>query len=226
MIIGSGLLGVGFLKSNTLYNGEIIFASGVSNSTEIKAADFDREKALVLKTISEHPERKFIYFSSVLAGISDKPYYAHKMQVEELIKHHSHHYLIFRIPQVIGAGGNKNTLFNYLKEAINTHQPITVYQDAKRALLDIDDLVQIVNYCKGRLNESIIHLSAIEKIEVSELVAKMGLTLNKQPIINYKTLPHDNDWPQENSPIVEEAIAHLGIKKQGYTDKVIKKYIY
>lgn len=224
MIIGGGLLGSSFSKSSGNYKNIVVFASGVSNSKGVKEADFAREKDLVVKTIKSHKELTFIYFSSILAGICDNQYYNHKLEIEKLIAHQTDNYLIFRIPQIVGGSGNKNTLFNYLKNSIKNDQIITIYKDVKRSLIDIDDLVNIVNYCKNAAHEKIIYIAAIEKIDVLELANKIGSALKKHPLVKTQTSNENNNWDQKNSPIVEEALQFLGIEKLGYTDKIIEKY--
>jgi nucleoside-diphosphate-sugar epimerase len=225
MIIGGGLLGNGFVTSKHDYQHFVVFASGVSNSREIKAADFVREKELIIKTIRDHKKLTFIYFSSILAGVCDNPYYNHKLAMEALIKKETDHYRIFRIPQVVGGSGNKNTLFNYFKNSINQNEAITVYKDVQRSLIDIDDLIHIIHYCKDATDDKLIYIAAIEKIDVLDIVNKIGAKLNKTPIIKLQTAPDNNNWSHENSGIVEQAIAFLGIQKTGYTDRIIEKYI-
>ena len=81
MVIGNGLLGREFKKYND-FNNCIIFASGVSNSNETDNVEFEREKLLLIKTIKENKDMKIIYFSSVLAGITNNKYYGHKIELE------------------------------------------------------------------------------------------------------------------------------------------------
>ena len=224
MIIGHGLLGSAFLKSVEHYKDYIVFTSGVSNSKEIKTDDFKREKNLVLKTIRDHRQLTFIYFSSVLAGINNNKYYNHKLEIEALIKKETEDYIIFRIPQIIGRLGNKNNLINHFKNSIKANKEIVIYTNAQRALIDIDDLANIVDYCKDVTHDKMIYLSGIEKIDVSELVDKIGGALNKKPIVRFEECD-GNNWYQENSPVIEQAIKYLGIEKLGYTEKIIRKYV-
>lgn len=224
MIIGNGLLGSGFIKSSDDYDNYIVFTSGVSNSKEIRADDFKRERNLVLKTIREQNQLTFIYFSSVLAGINNNKYYNHKLEIEALIKKETSNYIIFRIPQIVGGVGNKNNLINYFKTSIKSEKEITIYKNVKRSLVDIDDLADIVNYCKDTSIGKMIYFSGIEKIDVYDIVTQVGVVLNKKPIVRFDDC-EDNNWTQENSPIIDQAINYLGIEKSGYTEKIIRKYI-
>ena len=86
MIIGNGLISSVFDKNKKDYENYLVFASGVSNSKETNEEQFIREKELVLKCIYENKNLTFLYFSSVLVGITNNDYYNHKLAMEELIK--------------------------------------------------------------------------------------------------------------------------------------------
>ncbi|AZA87213.1 hypothetical protein EG349_10640 [Chryseobacterium shandongense] len=86
MIIGNGIM------ANALqpYDKEdvIFFASGVSNSLEKEASEFDRETTLLKSVISRNPDKKLIYFSTCSIydpTKSESPYVIHKLKVEKLI---------------------------------------------------------------------------------------------------------------------------------------------
>ena len=225
MIIGNGLLAKGFINSNINHDDFIIFCSGVSNSKEMNYDNFNREKELVIKTITENKNLKFIYFSSILTGVSNNKYYNHKIDVENLIKKESNNYIIFRVPQIIGSIGNKSNLFNFLKESILNDEEINIFENVKRALLDIDDLIDIVNYCKDKVNSEIINISYIEKISVLELVGIISNYLNKIPKIKTIFNKTVDNWDIKNSEIIYQYISDINIKTNGYTNKIVKKYI-
>ena len=95
----------------------VVFASGVSNSTETDPAAFAREEAL----LREHLEdpRTLLYFSS--CGVADehearRPYILHKRAMEDLVRAHGGR--IVRLPQVVGRTDNPHTLTNYLRDRI------------------------------------------------------------------------------------------------------------
>jgi hypothetical protein len=228
MVIGNGLLGREFKKYND-FNNCIIFASGVSNSNETDNVEFEREKLLLIKIIKENKDMKIIYFSSVLAGITNNKYYGHKIELEELIKKETNNHLIFRIPQVVGNNGNKNNLFNYLITSIINNSRIIIYDKIDRAIIDVDDVVKIVGYCNNKTTGETLFLSAIEKIKVMDLYIKITSFLNKEQNAIKGYTPEgkwlNENWLKDNSVIVNEAINALDISPNGYTDKIINKYI-
>ena len=152
MIIGNGLISSVFNKNKKDYKNYLVFASGVSNSKETNKEQFIREKELILKYIYENKNLTFLYFSSVLVGVTNNDYYNHKLEMEELIKKETDNYVIFRLPQIIGNLGNKNNLVNFLKDSIINGNEIIVREGVHRALIDIEDLEKIVNYCKDTCN--------------------------------------------------------------------------
>ena len=223
MIIGNGLLASAFSSYGT-YDDVIIFASGVSNSKETKEADFKREIDLLIKSISDNKGLKIIYFSCVLADIIDNHYFNHKLNAEAIIKNSSDNYLIFRIPQIIGKTGNKNNLVNYFKDSIINGNEITIFNDTQRALIDIDDLVKIVTYCKDNTSCETLIISDIEKVNVVDVVKLIATNLKIEPKINIID-KNGGNWNVKNSNSVTQALKDLKIDSTNYTQKIITKYI-
>jgi hypothetical protein len=225
MIIGDGLISSVFNKNKKDYKNYLVFASGVSNSKETKIEEFEREKALILKSINENKDLTFIYFSSVLVGITNNEYYNHKLAMEELIKNQTDNYVIFRVPQIIGNLGNKNNLVNYLRDSIINGSEITIRQMVQRALIDIEDLEKIVNYCKDACDERTLFLSHIEKTDIIELVRIISDKLKIPAITKMDFEFRDDNWFEDNSRTIRHAIECHEINSVGYTEKIIKKYI-
>lgn len=225
MIVGSGLLSSEFKKFPTLLEDFLIFASGVSNSKETNINNFEREKELLINLINNNQNLKLIYFSSVLTGIIDNDYYRHKLQVEEIIKNNCKNYIIFRIPQIVGFNGNKNNIVNFLKESVKNENEILIYKNVYRSLIDIEDLVNIVLYCIDKTNNSLLFLSGVEKISAMELSTKIYGLLHKYPKIKEETPPLNLNWETENDILINQSIDFLQINREGYNDKILKKYI-
>ncbi len=224
MVVGGGLIASAFLNSGEDFNNYIIFASGVSNSKEINRNEFKREKDLILKTISNNKGSKFIYFSSILAGVSDDMYYEHNLEMEQLVRDSTTNNIIFKLPQIIGGIGNGNNLVNYMVNSIRDGKELTIYKDIKRALLDVDDLVRLVNYTKDKVNCETINISHVELIDVIELYFMLEGILKK--CVSTKIIDvNETNWFSENHPVINEGITSLGIKKIDYTYNVLKKYI-
>lgn len=143
-VIGNGLLGRSF-RSLALPEA-LYFCSGVSNSKETRASEFDRERELLLSVFEAGQEfSSFVYFSSIMAPDRATEYFEHKYNMEQLVRSlFPEKYLIVRLPQVVGQVNN-TTLFPVLVQRIHAGLPVSVQKYATRSLIDIDDVVRITN---------------------------------------------------------------------------------
>ena len=79
MIIGNGDI-ASVLNDR---EGIIFFAAGVSNSSEMRESEYERE----LNLLKEQDKTKCIfYFSSILIDVGDSFYFTHKRKMEQYIK--------------------------------------------------------------------------------------------------------------------------------------------
>lgn len=225
MIIGSGLLSSEFKKYSHLLDDCIIFASGVSDSKETNVDNFEKEKKLLLNTINENQNLKLIYFSSVLTEVIDNQYYRHKLEIENIIENNCRNYIIFRIPQVVGVKGNENNIVNFIKNSIKNDNELLVYQNVYRSLIDVEDLVNIVMYCVTKTNNELLTFSYIEKIKVVDLSTKISNLLRKSPKIKEEPSSSNLNWESLNHSLINESLEFLKIERDGYIDKILKKYI-
>jgi nucleoside-diphosphate-sugar epimerase len=223
MIIGNGLIASAFELTKENYLDCIIFASGVSSSKENSDIEYNREKELIIKTIKENNALKFIYFSSISVGVDKNKYFENKLNIESVIKSYASNYIIFRIPQVVGRNGNPNNLVNHIKNSILNGNEIITNMRVERALLDVEDLVKIVNYCKDKTNHETLNLSGIEKIKVYTLCNLIGELLNKEPLIKIFDNIEYNNWDIDNSKLIDEAT--VNINKLNYNLNILKKYL-
>ncbi len=149
MIIGSGQLAKAFQKSK-LKDDTCIFASGVSNSSCTDKNQFEREKNLLIDTLKNNSDKKFVYFSSCALSAIEYPkndYYKHKANMEDIIKEHSNNYYIFRVPQLFGDLILHKTLINFIYKAIEHNHKFNIYDEAYRYVIEINDVQKLVeNY--------------------------------------------------------------------------------
>ena len=152
--------------------GIIFFASGVANSKASNYGDFNREKNLLSSFTGT--ERTLIYFSTMSVyddTRNSSSYVQHKLEMENLVSAFSS-YVIFRLPEVVGASKNKTTLINFLYEKITTESSFELWKDAKRNLIDIRDVTsQINDILKSEVNRNcIINICSDRDHLVSEIV--------------------------------------------------------
>ncbi len=143
MIKGKGLI------ASTLSDFEndtsvLIFASGVSNSGEIREEEYKREKDLLLSVLSE--KARLIYFSTCSVfdrSLIDSRYVRHKLEMEKLLADNSSNYLIMRLPILVGRTANPNTFFNFICDRVRSNATIQVHKYAWRYLFDAEDLKKV-----------------------------------------------------------------------------------
>lgn len=186
MIIGKGLIAQLFTDHDR--GDTIFFASGVSNSSETDPAQFTREENLVTKTLLENPGKLFIYFSTCSIYDSSKTnsaYVLHKLHMEELVKTQAEKFLILRVSNAVGRGGNPNLLMNYLIRSVKQNATITVHTKATRNLIDAADIEKItLQLIDNQIFNKIINLaypqnySVIEILEILERYYQKKLDLN------------------------------------------------
>lgn len=148
MVIGNGMIANRF-ENYHKNNDVIIFASGVSNSRETKKKNFERETNLLEKVINENPEKHLVYFSTCSVadeGREQSPYILHKKNIERLIATEIKSYHIFRVPNVAGLSNNPYTLLNFLIFSILGDKQVTIWKNADRNIIGIDELYALADY--------------------------------------------------------------------------------
>lgn len=181
MIIGNGIM-ANALKSHDKEN-VVFFASGVSNSLEKEASQFRREISLLKSVISQNRDKKFIYFSTCSIydpTKTESPYVIHKLTIEKLITELCKDFIIFRIGNAVGRGGNPNTLINFLKNSILCGNTLTLHNNARRVLIGTDDIAFFIDqYMKDFKNE-IVNLAYPYQYSLPEILSPMENHLERK----------------------------------------------
>ena len=226
MVIGNGMIANRFMdyKKNPNF---IIFASGVSRSQEIKKTEFAREEELLLKTITEHPEKTFIYFSTCSIYDFDarnSPYVKHKLAMEQLIQIYAKNFYIFRVSQIVGNSHNE-TLINFLFNKIKNQEPVKIRVNCTRNLIDVDDLYQIIDYIlqNSLLINNVINISNSISLSIREIVSIIENCIGSRGIYDY--LNTGSAYPDFDIHPIKDVLAKLNILfNKEYYQKVIMKY--
>lgn len=111
--------------------GWIFFASGVSNSSEKRESEYQREIGLLMK---QDKKKHLVYFSSLSVFYRNTRYTRHKKQMEDLVRSTFIHYTIVRLGNITW-GKNPNTLINHFKNLVKEGKKIEVW-DTYRYLVD------------------------------------------------------------------------------------------
>ncbi len=224
MIIGNGLIASLFTEHNR--ENVIFFASGVSNSLETKETEFLREENLIRTTIEENPNKIFVYFSTCSIYDSSKTesqYVLHKLKMEQIIAELCPQYLILRVSNAVGKGGNPNLLMNYLIRSVKSGESINVHTKATRNLIDTEDIKNITLLLleKQELNK-IVNLAYLENysiIEILQIIEKF-FHLN----ININLIKTGSGYDISISDIENYFIENQLTNKETYLCRILEKY--
>ena len=225
MIVGNGMMANAFaMRKND--EKHIIFASGVSNSTETSREAFLREERLLHHTIEIHPSKITVYFST--CGIYDStlqnsPYIHHKLEMERLLRKHSQAFIIFRLPQVVGHT-HSPTLINFLYHKIINQQSFELWENSKRNLIDVQDVAKTVNYILDHqlFISQIVNLAAPYSNIIDDIIAILERLTQKRAV--YQRLLKGGSYNIDLTQI-QDIYRRLGINfGANYTEDVIRKY--
>jgi UDP-2-acetamido-2,6-beta-L-arabino-hexul-4-ose reductase len=182
MVIGNGLLARTFTDFQD--NPDIlIFASGVSNSLETGQAEFDREKNLLDKVYRQNPEKKIVYFSTCSVmdpTLLSRSYTQHKLAVESFLTSDVKRFIIFRVSNIVGKGGNPNTLFNFLTDRINKQLEFELWGNAYRNIIGIEEVKNIISYAiqEKAFENEIVNIANPMNYSMIEIVRETEKFLN------------------------------------------------
>lgn len=224
MIIGNGL--IASLFTNNDRENIIFFASGVSNSLETRTEEFLREENLIKNTIAENEEKIFVYFSTCSIYDSSKTgsdYVLHKLKMEQLIKKLCPKFLILRVSNAVGNGGNPNLLMNYLIRAVKSNETINVHTKATRNLIDVDDIRNITLEIleKQSLNK-IVNVAYIQNYSIIELMEIIERYYNRSIKTNFIK---DGSGYEISIPDIENYyIKNKKTSKKKYLIDILRKY--
>ncbi|MFC0343546.1 NAD-dependent epimerase/dehydratase family protein [Epilithonimonas hispanica] len=224
MIIGRGLIASLFLDDDR--DDIIFFASGVSNSLETRVEEFLREENLIKKTIAENPEKTFVYFSTCSIYDSSKTgsdYVLHKLKMEQLIKNNHNQFLILRVSNVVGKGGNPNLLMNYLVRSIKNNETVNVHTKATRNLIDAADVKQITFDLIEKYDfNKIVNLAYMQNYSIIEILEIIEDFYNIKLDLN---LIKNGSGYDINIPDIEDYFRINNLtNKESYLYKILEKY--
>ncbi len=227
MIIGSGLLAHGFAPCFADRDDVCVYAAGVSNSSCVDAAEFERERLRLQLALDNATDvNAFLYFSTCSVHdpcVFDTAYVKHKMDMEHIVSEHPKH-MIIRLPQVAGRTVNPHTLLNYLFAKISRSESFHLWCRAKRNIIDIDDIVVIVGklISDSLMRHMTVNVANSKNHSMMEIVKAMEAVVQKKAV--YVEVERGDEYAidvQQIHPFVQQAGVNFN---DGYLEKVLGKY--
>jgi nucleoside-diphosphate-sugar epimerase len=133
--------------------------------------------------------------------------------------------LVLRLPQVVGAMGNPNTLSNFIHDRIVSGEHFTVWAHAERNLIDIDDLVAIGTILITEMDDRsapVVSIAAMNSMHMTEIVKIFERVHGRSA--NYSIVDKGDPLKIDTKKAAEIG-ARLGIDLgDGYIERVIRKY--
>ena len=217
MIVGNGLIASLFYDVDR--EDVIFFASGVSNSLETELSEFQREEDLIRETFTQNPDKLFVYFSTCSiydSSKADSQYVLHKLRMEQIIAENCPKYLILRLSNAVGKGGNPNLLMNYLVRSVRNHQKINVHTKATRNIIDTEDIKNYQNFNKV---VNIAYPFNYSIIEILEIIEK-ELDIEPQLILIKAGSGYEINIPDVENYFKERNLTN----KESYLCNILRKY--
>ncbi|QYR52729.1 NAD-dependent epimerase/dehydratase family protein [Lysobacter soyae] len=222
-IVGNGLLANAVRACGEEFDA-VVFASGVSNSSETRASEFDREYAMLCTHLEEYPA-SVVYFSTCSISDPDRansPYVKHKLNMERLVGQHPKHQ-IFRLPQVVGLTPNPHTLTNFIATHLQSGERFAIWGNAVRCLVDVEDVARIsVQHTAQATSSGISEIAPPEVVSMLELVGLMESVLRRTA--NFDVVDSGGGSTPDSAMMVRWSNELEIDVSPGYTFRVLQKY--
>ncbi len=224
MIIGNGLI-ANLFKNHDREN-VVFFASGVSNSLEIRPEEFLREENLIKNTIAANKDKIFVYYSTCSIYDSSKTgsdYVLHKLKMEQIIKNSCDRFLILRVSNAVGKGGNANLLMNYIVNAVKNNETINVHTKATRNLIDVEDIKKItLDLLDKKDANKIINVAYINNYSIIEILEIIERFYNKKTNVNLTNTA--SGYNIDVADIGDYFTENNATDKEIYLSTILKRY--
>jgi len=227
MIVGSGLLARSFSPSIKQRDEVCIYAAGVSNSSCTEICEFEREKSRLVAALHVAKDvDAFVYFGTCSVydgGMLHTPYVQHKLAMEKLVMAHPRS-LILRLPQVAGDTPNPHTLLNFLYNRIARSEQFSLWRNAYRNIIDVDDVSVLAEYliADPTMRRRIFNLANTRSYNMLEIIRGMEEVIGKQAIYDIQDCGYHYEIDvSEILSALDQTSIHFD---SNYLIRVLRKY--
>ena len=143
--------------------------------------------------------------------------------MEQIIIQLCPQYLILRLSNAVGNGGNPNLLMNYLVRSVKNNEIINVHTKATRNLIDVEDIKNITNQLidKQYFNK-IINIAYPENYTIIEILEIMEKFYQTKLYLNL--VKSGSGYAIDTHDVESYFIQHALTNKETYLHKILEKY--
>ena len=226
MVIGSGLIGSAFEKSQHEFKDVCVYASGVSNSNSSDCYEFKREQDQLVYFLSKYRNlRRFYFFSTCSLYDSERntsPYVKHKLNMENLVISNTNG-VVIRLPQVVGRSTNPHTLTNFIYLSIKNQKSFELWKKAKRNLIDVDDVVKIVAALDVvDIRQPIFNVANVTNYQILDIVTEFEKIIGLKGI--FKIVDCGSEYEIDISDLSMLPFNVQSIFNEHYLANLLRKY--
>ena len=226
MVIGSGLIGSAFEKSQHEFKDSCVYASGVSNSNSSDCYEFKREQDQLVYFLSKYRNLRRFYFISTCSLYDSErntsPYVKHKLNMENLVISNTNG-VVIRLSQVVGRSTNPYTITNFIYLSIKNQKPFTLWEKAKRNLIDVDDVVKIVAALDVvDIKHHIINVANVTNYKILDIVTEFEKIIGLKGI--FKTADCGSEYEIDISDLSVLPFNVQSIFNEHYLANLLRKY--
>jgi nucleoside-diphosphate-sugar epimerase len=175
MICGNGILAKAFKKSEKNWKDCVILAAGVSNSSEVRDEEYDREKKLIDSYLGT--KKTVVYFSTTSVFDDSKQntkYVKYKKGIELYLLSKFENCVVLRLPIVLSDSNNPNQLMGYLTSKLSNREKIFIYEKASRYFFDVNEVPKALDTVidamkQSRQNQKLINIGFQQKVYLTEI---------------------------------------------------------
>ena len=226
MVIGSGLIGSAFEKSQHEFKDSCVYASGVSNSNSSDCYEFKREQDQLVYFLSKYRNLRRFYFISTCSLYDSErntsPYVKHKLNMENLVISNTNG-VVIRLPQVVGRSTNPHTLTNFIYLSIKNQKSFELWKKAKRNLIDVDDVVKMVAALDVfDVKKPIINVANVTNYRILDIVTEFEKIIGLKGI--FKTVDCGSEDEIDISDLSMLPFDVQSIFYEHYLSNLLRKY--
>ena len=131
--------------------------------------------------------------------------------------------MIIRLSNIVGKGGNENTIINYLVNAIKNNSNIHLWKNASRNILDIEDMGKVVrDIIKSGTKNTVLNVANPNSYPVNLIVNRIENHLQKTANLTLVEKGSSISIElKETKPYIQNTGKDFSIN---YIDKLLRKY--